>query len=110
MAPRKSSQADCGQLALALATIRGDLSVNTACVPPPVCLFESVYPTKSAFLLHSLFQHVLFNLKIKNPAFFPFIKLYPSQFYYIFACLCICLLPSLCDSKSISQAALLHLG
>ena len=35
MAPWKSGLADCGQLALALATIREDSSVNTARAPPP---------------------------------------------------------------------------
>jgi len=64
MAPRKSSLADCGPLALALATIREDSSVNTARAPPPFCLFSS-FPfwlfVPAGVLFNSLFEHILPN-------------------------------------------------
>lgn len=41
MAPWRGGLADCGQLALALATIKEDSTVNTACVPPLVSVICS---------------------------------------------------------------------
>lgn len=61
-------------------------------------------------LYYSTSSSIFFKKKKRKPSFSPPIKLCPSLTYYdIFVCLSICLPPSLCDSKSISQAALLRL-